>query len=159
MQRKNILRKTFVTSDKWKGAARRVKIRTQVRNPLTESRRLVFWVIIWLEIFLAAIPFFFIFIWTNFKRFKTTSVHSEWNVPRQARHSLTDTSASCMVNGSFKDYPSSKTPSWHDSEGCSDLKTHEAELPTNISLKKAVFAAFSFISDSSFFSTFFRHVV
>lgn len=31
MGRKNILRKTFVTSDKWKGAARRVKIRTQVR--------------------------------------------------------------------------------------------------------------------------------
>lgn len=35
MQRKNILRKTFVTSDKWKGAARRVKIRTQVRWPLS----------------------------------------------------------------------------------------------------------------------------
>jgi chemotaxis methyl-accepting protein methylase len=30
-ERKNILRKTFVTSDKWKGAARRVKMRTQVR--------------------------------------------------------------------------------------------------------------------------------
>lgn len=34
MQRKNILRKTFVTSDKWKGAARRVKIKTQVRTRL-----------------------------------------------------------------------------------------------------------------------------
>ena len=31
MQRKNILRRTFVTSDKWKGAARRVKMKTQVR--------------------------------------------------------------------------------------------------------------------------------
>ncbi len=30
IQRKSILRKTFVTNDKWKDAARRVKMRTQV---------------------------------------------------------------------------------------------------------------------------------
>lgn len=39
MQRKNILRKTFVTSDKWKGAARRVKIKTQVRTRLQVVKR------------------------------------------------------------------------------------------------------------------------
>jgi hypothetical protein len=32
MQRKNILRKTFVTGDKWKGAAARVKLTSQVRK-------------------------------------------------------------------------------------------------------------------------------
>lgn len=32
MHRKNILRKTFVTSDKWKGAAARVKLTSQVRK-------------------------------------------------------------------------------------------------------------------------------
>ena len=48
MQRKSILRKTFVTSDKWKGAARRVKIRTQVRwfienNGLCLINYLIIW--------------------------------------------------------------------------------------------------------------------
>lgn len=37
MQRKNILRKTFVTTDKWKGAAKRVKLKTQVRKGADEK--------------------------------------------------------------------------------------------------------------------------